>query len=140
MTYEVAFQSPEWCYGGLDPATTDFSVTPEDSMSGYKSANGLTRRYSRLACESLGLGKGYPFNVWNANGECVPILAADGNSYNASLVCAGLNDISLNSLLLPIAEFDIDCPPKEDKLGWILLSVAGGLLLGFLVGKYSKFG
>ena len=99
----------------------------------FDSAGHPIRKYSRQACEALGQGKG---NIWHANGECVPILAPDGKKYNASLVCAGLNDITTSDITLNISTLDYDCPEKEESTGWILLSLFSGIFLGLLASRY----
>ncbi len=128
--FGVTFESPEWCKAGLDDST-DFANTTEDSPSGY--ASGGIRKYSRQACENLGSKN----NIWSANGECVPVLAPDGKRYNASLVCAGLNDNTVNDYAIQLSEFDYDCPINEDKnpTGWIILSAILGIALGSLIRK-----
>ena len=128
MSYGVTYVSPTWCFAGL-PAETDFSLTEQDSPSGYAGVipqSPYLRYYSRAACESLG-------GVYNANGECYGVNV-DGLLYNATQICAGLNDNTNDNIAIPVAELDFLCPPsKSDNSYYIVaigvLSVLAGLAI-----------
>ena len=137
VVYGVQFVSPTWCYGGLNP-NTDFPQEGEESLSGYafvEPGTGVSiRKYSRVACESLGEQD----NIWSANGECTYVLAPDGEGdlarYNASLMCAGLNDASVTNIVASIADLSFDCPAQKDTdIGYILFAGFAGLALGSLL-------
>lgn len=123
--FGVTYYSPDWCYNGLNPETTDFSTTGMDSPAGYKS--GSIRLYSRAACQSLaGVG-----GVFAAGGECYGV-SVEGKIYNASTACAGLNNTTSENVILPGNELDDMCPPSENGgylLAIVLLSVFCFMLL-----------
>lgn len=114
-TYVTCYQTPTWCTGGLDPST-DFSTTPPNSLSGY--ANGTIRLYSPHACSLLR-------GIWHPNGECTS-CSQGGETYNASLVCAGLNDNSNNPLQISLSSLSDECPPAKDtykNLFWVIVII-----------------
>ena len=130
MSYGLSFISPDWCYGGLPPMT-DFPNEGQNSLAGY--ASGTIRKYTREACEALGEKD----NIFHANGECTYVLASDGlggyGRYNASMMCAGLNNSSPSNIIVALDDLSFDCPAKEDSLGKLLLVGLGGLVLGYLL-------
>jgi hypothetical protein len=137
MSYGVTFVSPTWCYGGLE-SNVDFPNEGPESMSGYSSGPGLNsiRLYSRVACESLGGAD----NIWSANGECTYVLAPDGEGgygrYNASTVCAGLNNAAPQELIVAaLDDLSFDCPKQEDKVTVLIIVGFLGLVLGYYMKK-----
>lgn len=115
--YTVVYETPPWCTGGLNPLSTDFPNEPEDSVSGY--ASGFKRLYQRSACKLLN-------GVWNANGECTSCLQ-NGHTYNASLICAGLNDSSNDATEMPFELLFDKCPTRPQDsykiLFWIIMII-----------------
>ena len=129
VSYGVTYISPDWCFNGLDPST-DFSTTDTDSPSGYvggpnPNQDPSFRYYSRAACESLADGGG----VYNANEECYGVRV-QGLQYNASTMCAGLNNNTSADITVPAAGLDdmCVCPNHDTTWSTVVISALSVLL------------
>ena len=90
-------------------------------MAGFGQAQAASLRlYSRHACQTLG-------GVWSLNGECTNV-SINGEVFNASLMCAGLNDSSDLAYVLPAIEFN-DIQVEKSTSGYL----ATILVLSFLL-------